>query len=125
MMSEMPNPKAKKLAVVGSRSITDYSFIKRLLDRKLDSIECIISGGARGVDTLAERWANENRIPIKVFPADWDRWGKRAGYIRNETIIKECDICLAIWDGQSKGTLHSVNLCKKYKKPHLLFDFNS
>ena len=114
----------KKLAVVGSRSITDYSFIKRLLDRKLDSIECIISGGARGVDTLAERWANENRIPIKVFPADWDRWGKRAGYIRNETIIKECDICLAVWDGQSKGTLHSVTLCKKYNKPHLLLDFN-
>ncbi len=114
----------RKVAVVGSRTITDYSFIKNLLDGKKDQIQSIISGGANGIDSLAERWAKENNIPITIFLPDWNTYGKRAGYVRNESIIKECDMCLALWDGESKGTLHSVNLCKKHQKPHLLIDFS-
>lgn len=114
----------KRLAVVGSRTITDYNFVKGLLDKQKDNISLIVSGGAKGVDTLAEQWANENEIPTKIFLPDWNTYGSKAGYMRNVFIIKECDICLAIWDGVSKGTTHSVNLCKKDKKPYLLVDFS-
>lgn len=110
----------KRLAVVGSRTITDYNFVKGLLDKQKDNISLIVSGGAKGVDTLAEQWANENGISIKVFSAEWDKYGKRAGFIRNNEIIKECDVCLAIWDGKSKGTQHSINLAKSMNKQVLV-----
>lgn len=110
----------KKLAVVGSRTITDYNFVKGLLDKQKDNISHIISGGAKGVDTLAEQWANENDIPVIVFKAEWGKYGKRAGFIRNNEIIKKCDVCLAIWDGKSKGTQHSINLAKSMNKKLLV-----
>lgn len=106
----------KKLAVVGSRTITDYNIVKELLDKQKDNISLIVSGGAKGVDILAEQWANENGISVKVFIAEWDKYGKRAGFIRNKEIIEECDVCLAIWDGISKGTEHSINLAKSMNK---------
>jgi hypothetical protein len=114
----------RKLAVVGSRTITNYEFVKKLLDKQKENISLIVSGGAKGVDTLAERWAKENGIPTKIFLPDWDTYGSKAGYMRNVFIINECDICLAIWDGKSRGTIHSVNLCKKDKKPYILVDFS-
>ena len=107
----------KKLAIVGSRSFTDQSLLDKMLRVHSDKIEVVISGGAPGADTLAENWAKKYSIPVIVHPAEWDKYGKRAGYLRNVKIIEDCDVCIAFWDGKSKGTWHSISLCDKLNKP--------
>lgn len=109
--------KTKKLAIVGSRTFNNYNKLKNELEPYKDNIGEVISGGARGADSLARRWAKENNIMYKEHLADWDLYGKKAGYIRNKKIIKECDGCVAFWDGISKGTKHSIELCEQYNKP--------
>ena len=86
-------------------------------------INSVISGGAKGADTLAERWANENNIPIILYKPAWKKYGRAAGLRRNENIIESCDFCLAFWDGKSKGTKFSIDLCKRLKKPIKVVNF--
>jgi hypothetical protein len=107
-----------KLAVVGSRGFNDYEKLKSNLDiiHKVKIVTCVISGGAYGADSLAEKWAKENNIETLIFYPDWDKYGKSAGYIRNEEIVKASDAVIAFWDGTSKGTEHSINLARKYNK---------
>ena len=110
-----------KLAVVGSRSFNDFN----LLHAKLCQIHIseIVSGGARGADSLGAEFAKENNIKLTVFPAEWDHYGKSAGYIRNKRIIENCDQVIAFWDGNSKGTEHSINLAKQMNKPTTIVKF--
>lgn len=108
-----------KVAIVGSRTITDYNMIENVViafQTNEGQITEIVSGGARGVDTLAEKLANRHNIPIKVFPADWDAYGKSAGYRRNRDIVDRADVVFAFWDGKSKGTKHSIDLAKEKGK---------
>jgi hypothetical protein len=106
-----------KLAIIGSRTFNNYELLYDYLEEHLNTTTMVVSGAARGADSMGERWAKENGIKTLISPAEWDKYGKRAGYIRNEDIIKNCDFCIAFWDGVSKGTMHSVSLCKKYNKP--------
>ena len=114
-----------KLAVVGSRTFNDYDLLKSKLDEihKRKPITVIVSGGAKGADSLAERWARENRIELLIFLPDWDKYGKKAGYLRNEDIVKNSDAVVAAWNGESKGTEHSINLAKEYNKSCLIIKF--
>ena len=70
---------------------------------------------ARGVDLQGYDWAKKNQIPILEFPADWNTYGERAGYLRNEVMAQNADALIAIWDGYSKGTKHMIDLAKQYK----------
>lgn len=106
-----------KLAIIGSRTFNNYELLQEILEQYKSKITLVISGAAKGADSLGERWAFQNGIKLLVFPADWNQYGKRAGFIRNEDIIKNCDCCIAFWDGVSKGTKHSISLCEKYNKP--------
>lgn len=106
-----------KIAIIGSRDFTDKSLLNKTLEPYKPKITYIVSGGAHGADTLGEEWAKENGIETQIFYADWDKHGKRAGFIRNVDIIENCDGCIAFWDGESKGTKHSISLCEKYDKP--------
>ena len=106
-----------KLSVIGSRNFENYEILANEILKLNLKISSIISGGAKGADTLAERWANENNIPIILYKPDWKKYGRAAGLRRNENIIESCDFCLAFWDGKSKGTKFSIDLCKKLKKP--------
>lgn len=103
-----------RLAVVGSRGITDKKLIWGEIDAYIHEVgeacDLIISGGARGVDSIAEAWADANSVPTSIWLADWDKFGKSAGYRRNMDIIAESTHVLAIYDGQSKGTMHSIKL---------------
>ncbi len=72
----------------------------------------IISGGAKGADTVGERFARGNRIPLKVFPADWDEHGKAAGHIRNRQMGDYADRLIAFWDGESRGTKGMIEYAK-------------
>lgn len=106
-----------KVIVAGSRDFSDYQFMVKKLDfllsRKSHEKICIISGGARGADSLGERYARENNLKLKVFPADWNTFGRKAGYIRNEQMADNADALVAFWDGQSKGTQHMINIAKR------------
>jgi hypothetical protein len=106
-----------KLAIIGSRSFTNFEYLTEILTEYASEISEIISGGAPGADKLAEQWANTHNIPITVFEADWGKYGRSAGPMRNHDIIANCDKCIAFWDGESTGTGHSISLCIKYKKP--------
>ncbi len=97
-----------KLAIVGSREFSNYKYLEGLLTPIKESIEWIISGGARGADSLAERYAQNNKIPFLLFPANWDRYGKQAGFMRNQQIVDEADHMIAIPSPNSKGTRDSI-----------------
>ncbi len=113
-----------KLAIVGSRTFTEYQCLYEAVNSLSEChIEEIISGGARGTDSLAERYARENGIPVKVFRPDWDGQGKSAGFIRNKQIIDACTHVIAFWDGKSKGTEHSIRLAEKQGKPVKVIKF--
>jgi len=99
-----------KLAVVGSQTFNDYALLCEVLNR-FEIME-VISGGARGADALAERYAHERNLPIKVFSADWDTHGRAAGPIRNRLIVAEADEIVAFWDGCSRGTQHTIGLAR-------------
>lgn len=113
-----------KIAIIGSRTLTNYQLIIDTLEPYKNKITHVVSGGAFGADELGERWAKENGKETLIFFPDWDKYGKKAGYIRNEDIIKNCDGCIAFWDGESKGTQHSMNLCKKFNKPLKIIQFS-
>jgi hypothetical protein len=110
------------IGIVGSRGFTNYSLLKKKLDEFIASLPSpkkeivIVSGGARGADYLAERYAEKKGYKILIFKADWDRYGASAGYIRNVDIVKNSDILFAFWDGESKGTQHTINISKKENK---------
>lgn len=113
-----------RLAIIGSRSFTDYSRLCYVMDEWFDRngqhdyvVKEVISGGANGADKLAARWAQEHNIKLTEFLADWEKHGKAAGFIRNEDIVREANVVLAFWDGESRGTQNSLSIAKRLKKP--------
>ena len=70
----------------------------------------IISGGARGADTLGEYWATQHGVPIERFPADWEKHGKSAGFIRNREMAHHAEALIALWDGRSRGTRNMIDV---------------
>ena len=105
-----------KVIVAGSRGITDYEFIRANLDHVLPTLTpepVIVSGTARGVDQMGERYAIERGLRCERFPANWDLYGKRAGYIRNEQMAKYADALVVFWDGVSRGTKHMMDIATK------------
>lgn len=72
-----------------------------------------MSGTANGADQLSERWAKEFGYLIKYFPANWEKYGKLAGYKRNKQMAEYADALIAFWDGKSKGTKHMIDLAKE------------
>lgn len=109
--------------VVGSRTFTNYVIFCRKMDKllqnKLKKTIVIVTGGAEGTDAMAERYAKERGYQLLIMRADFNSYGKKAGYIRNERMHKyisekEDRAVVAFWDGKSKGTAHSFELAKKY-----------
>jgi len=118
-LNSIPEVKPIKLAVVGSRHFEDYEFMCSIL--KWYDISTIISGGARGADTLAERYALEHNIPFKVFPAEWDKYGKRAGFLRNKSMVDAADEITAFWDQKTPGTGYTVRFAEEAGKPVFIY----
>lgn len=100
-----------KVAIVGSRTIdVDVSqYIPQ-------DTTIIISGGARGVDQAAARYADDNGIRKKIFLPDYEKYGKWAPLKRNQQIVDEADCVVALWDGASHGTKNTINYAKKQGK---------
>lgn len=73
----------------------------------------VVSGGCRGVDKIGEELAEFLKLQCKIFPADWNKYGKKAGYIRNCEMAEYADALIAIWDGKSRGTKMMIDIAKK------------
>lgn len=121
-----------KIIVAGSRSFNNYELVKDYLKNTVTPNDVIISGGAKGADSLGEQYAEEYGIPVEIFKADWkdisvpraiikvNHYGKynaAAGFMRNERMAEVADQLVAFWDGNSPGTAHMVNLMMKLNKP--------
>lgn len=118
-----------KLAIIGSRGFDNWNLLDDTLcdffRRPDDSFAFneIISGGAKGADKLGAQWAKEVKVKLTEFIPDWEKHGKRAGFLRNEDIVKSSDFVLAFWDGVSKGTANSLSIAKRLKRPTLIIYF--
>jgi len=115
-----------KLAIVGSRTFDDYGMLACKIHNHfyLVQIREIISGGANGADSLAKKYARQHlNIKYTEFPADWNKHGKAAGFIRNQQIVDACDTVLAFWDGKSAGTKDTIERAKRAKKSTFIVYF--
>ena len=106
-----------RIAIIGSRGFNDEALFLQKVQGLESQISGIISGGAKGADTLAANWAATNNIPLTVYLPDWKKYGRSAGIVRNKLIIDDCEYCLVFWDTQSYGTKFSIDYCYKQGKP--------
>jgi hypothetical protein len=104
-----------KTIIAGSRSINSYEIVERAIKNSEFEIKEIISGTAEGVDKLGERYAQENGIKLTRMPADWNRFGKRAGYLRNVDMANCAEALILVWDGVSKGSKHMLDIARNKK----------
>lgn len=110
-----------KVIICGSRDFNNFDLLKEkcdnILKKKKEAGEeiIIISGCAKGADTLGEKYAVENKYKVLKFPADWSKYGKRAGYIRNEKMAEEANACIAFLrdDKECKGTRNMISIARK------------
>lgn len=110
-----------KVIIAGSREYSDYEFLKDMCDYLLQNKISegfniiVISGHARGADILGERYANERGFKCIQFPAQWDKYGKSAGYRRNVEMAENANCLIAFFSdiAENKGTQHMVNIARE------------
>lgn len=111
-----------KLIVAGGRDFTDTNRMVEELQKLVNSgniPECpeLVCGMARGADILAFRLWKSANMQIHLFPAEWDTYGKSAGFRRNKEMGEFADAAVCFWDGNSKGTKHMIDIMNKLNKP--------
>ena len=108
-----------KVIIAGGRDFANEDRICSVMDMLLTNFEpnevTIISGMAKGADTLGHRYAKSRNIEVIEMPAEWSKYGKSAGYKRNEEMARIATHCVCFWDGESRGTMHMINLAKQYE----------
>ncbi len=117
-----------RVIIAGSRNIESMPTIRDAMKCAIEAENIIptvlISGTAVGVDKCGIQWAEENGLPIRRFPALWDKYGKRAGYVRNAQMADNADALVAVWDGVSKGTKHMINIARSRQLRVFIFFVN-
>lgn len=104
-----------KVIVAGSRNFIDYKFVENILNQRTD-IDEIVCGLARGADNLGRQWAHLHHVPVTTFPAQWGKYGKAAGMMRNTEMAEYADYLIAFWDGRSPGTKDMIEKMNKLNK---------
>ena len=125
-----------KIIIAGSRNILDYEVVIKAVKESNMEITEIVSGTAKGVDSLGEKYASDNNIPCSRFKAKWNdinvsgaviknnqygAYNVKAGANRNEEMGEYADALIAIWDGKSSGTRHMINFMKFLNKKVFVF----
>lgn len=106
-----------KLIVAGSRGFDNFPLLEMMILEHYNPSELeIISGNARGADRLGIQFAHKYNCKIKVFPAEWDKYGKSAGMIRNKQMGNYADKAIVFWDNKSKGTKNMIQEMQKQNK---------
>lgn len=108
--------------VGGTRAFNNYWLAYKYLNRMLAKTSIILSGGARGADEVGETYGQLNGHPVEVYPADWNKYGKSAGMIRNAEVAKHATSAIFFWDNKSRGTANSIELCKKRNIKPIIID---
>ncbi len=123
---------ANKVIVAGGRDFTDYAHMCTVLDdlffvhnTGFEVAPKIISGMAKGADTLAIRYSNERGLTKILFPANWKVYRRRAGFLRNEDMLSIATHLVAFWDGKSHGTQHMIEIAKKKGIPVWIINYNN
>lgn len=111
-----------RVIIAGTRTFTDYTLLQRECNHLLSEKQrthniVVVSGTARGADTLGERYARERGFQLRRFPADWDKDGKKAGMLRNYRMADNADALIVFWDGTSRGTANMINIARKKNLP--------
>lgn len=111
----------KHIVVAGCRDYSDYNQAKEFIEENIKHFKnrfniIIVSGGCKGADMLGERFAEENGYEIKLFPAEWKKYGKSAGPRRNQQMAEIADLVICFWDGKSRGTKSMIEFTKKANK---------
>jgi hypothetical protein len=117
-----------KVIIAGSRRLNSISAVNFGMDRiivRFGPVTEVISGLARGADTLGLQWAVEHNVPVAKFPALWDKHGKSAGFIRNKLMAQHGDVLLAISINNSPGTEHMIRTMKELGKPVLAYYYTA
>jgi hypothetical protein len=110
-----------KIIIAGGRNFNDYDYLVASCDSVISSIELkegetieIVCGLAAGADKMGEAYAESRGYPVKYFPAQWHFFGNSAGYKRNVQMAEYADGLIAFWDGESRGTMHMINIAKEH-----------
>lgn len=110
-----------KITIGGCRDYNDYetfcSFAEECINEHSANDITVLSGHCSGVDMMAERFANEKGYSLEIHPAQWNRYGKAAGPIRNKIMVEKSDLVIAYWDYKSKGTRDLIECAEKLNKP--------
>lgn len=115
-----------KTIIAGSRTAKKSDVRKAIgLCSWANSISKVVSGMAAGADKHGEKWAEENKIEVIRFPAEWKKYGKSAGHIRNKIMAKNAEGLIAIWDGKSRGTFNMIILAKEHGLRIFLYYINT
>lgn len=111
-----------KLAIIGSRLFNNYLKLERevLSNYELKDIESIVSGGAKGADSLGAEFAKRHQLQLIEFIPEWKKYGRKAGYLRNTLIVDEADCIIAFLEGESRGTWDSIQKALKLNKPVII-----
>lgn len=105
-----------RVIIAGSRDIVDPWALDNAIKAAGFEITTVLSGTARGIDRMGERWAEYHKIPVERYPAQWNVYGKRlAGRIRNTQMAQAADALIAVWDGMSSGTAHMIKQAERLK----------
>lgn len=112
-----------RIAIIGSRDYPDLEQVRRYV-ATLPPDAIILTGGAHGVDKVAEQEARRHGLQCAVFIAEWDAQGKIANLRRNREIVEHCDMLVAFWDGRSRGTAETIRLAEDMGKPVEVFSAN-
>lgn len=105
-----------RVIIAGSRNFDDYELLKNTMADVLRNEEngvVVVCGEARGADTLGRQYAEEMGFEIDSHPAEWDKYHKRAGFVRNVDMVNCADALVAFWDGSSRGTKHIIDTARK------------
>lgn len=112
----------KRIVVAGCRDYENYAQAKAFIDHCIRDIRekytlIFVSGGCRGADEIGERYACENGYEIERYPAEWGRYGRSAGPIRNRRMAEIVDYVICFWDGKSRGTKNMIDSALELHKP--------
>jgi predicted Rossmann fold nucleotide-binding protein DprA/Smf involved in DNA uptake len=102
-----------KLMIVGSRNITDFDLSQYIPT----DVDAVISGGAEGIDSLAEQYADLHHLSKYILRPRYDLYGRAAPLKRNEQMVDFADAVLIIWNQESKGTKYTLDYAQKHGKP--------
>ena len=127
-----------KVIIAGSRKITNINYLYKALQASEFEVTEVVSGGAKGIDAMGEKWAKLHEVPIKRFNAQWTNLSHKdakikkrndgteydllAGFRRNQAMADYADALLAIWDGKSGGTQDMINKAIKGNLKIYLYD---